>query len=291
MPPKRVNQEKKKKPHGIPWLGRMLAKIPPWPIFYPLYEASKLNLVEELYWSPDIPAGFDGFRIVYLSDIHYGPLFPEERVRDLAQRVNRLHADVVVLGGDYSVNSNLAVAFFQLKPGFQAKTAVLGVMGNHDRMKPEENFEKLLSAMREDGVTPLVNDGVVLERKGSRMAFVSCDDYYCGEPDLRKTAALSKDAEFTVFLPHMPDILPETFKTRGKPFYQLALCGHTHGGQVALLGHAIKSSSIYGSKYLSGWYHENGVDFLVSNGVGTSGLPVRMGAKPQMHLITMKREM
>ena len=291
MMPKEIHRESKKRPHGPNRLAMLLAQLPPWPVFYPIYEASQLNLVEELYWSPLIPAGFEGFRIVYLSDIHYGPLFSEERVRDLAQRVNKLRADLVILGGDYGATSDGAVEFFQLHPGFQAKTAVLGVMGNHDRMLPEENFEKLLAAMREDGVTPLVNDGILLERKGSRMAFVSCDDYYCGNPDLNKTAALSKRADFTVFLPHMPDILPETYKMHGRLFYQLVLCGHTHGGQVALLRHAIKSSSIYGSRYLSGWYHENGVDILVTNGVGVSGLPVRLGAKPQMHLITMKREM
>ena len=291
MMPKRIDRGKKKQPGKVHWLAMLMTKLPAWPIFYPIYEASKLNLVEELYWSPKIPEGFEGFRIVYLSDIHYGPLFPEERVRDLVQRVNKLHADVVVLGGDYAINSDSAVQFFQLKPGFQAKTAVLGVMGNHDRREPEENLENLMTAMREDGVTPLVNDGVILERKGSRMAFVACDDYYCGNPDLQKTAALSRKADFTVFLPHMPDVLPETFRMRGEPFYQLALCGHTHGGQVALMGRAVISSSIYGSKYLSGWYHEHGVDILVSNGVGTSGLPVRFGAKPQIHLITMRREM
>ena len=291
MSPKQLNREEKKRMHEPFWLGKLMAKLPPWPIFYPLYEASRLNMIEELYWSPKIPDGFDGFRVVYLSDIHYGPLFSEQRVRDLAERVNKLHADVVILGGDYGVNSDSAVDFFKLRPGFQAKTAVLGVMGNHDRMLPEENLEKLIAAMREDGVTPLVNDGVVLERRGSRMAFVACDDYYCGQPDLKKTAALSKTADFTVFLPHMPDVLPDTFTLPGGPFYQLALCGHTHGGQVAVLGHAIHSSSIYGSRYLSGWYHEHGVDILVTNGVGTSGLPVRLGAKPQMHLITMKKEL
>ena len=289
MQPKQV----RRKPRTPSWMGKMLAKLPPWPVFYPLYEASRLNLVEELYWSPRIPAGFDGFRIVYLSDIHYGPLFPAERLRDLVQRVNKLHADLVILGGDYSDNSKNAVKFFQsdLEEGFQAKTAVLGVMGNHDRTRPEDSFDKLIAAMRARGVIPLVNDGVVLERKGSRMAFVSCDDFYYAKPDLKKTAAAAKTADFTVFLPHMPDILPETYKMPGPLFYQLVLCGHTHGGQVAVFGHAIKSSSIYGSRYLSGWYHEHGADILVSNGVGTSGLPVRLGAKPQFHLITMKKEM
>lgn len=290
MKPKRLDREKKRRARYTPWLGTFLARLPAWPIFYPLYEARQLDLEEERYWSKKLPDAFDGFTIAYISDIHYGPLFSEDRVRALAQRVNALHADVILLGGDYGVNSQGAVDFFRLKPGFRANAAVLGVMGNHDRTVPDENFPLLLEAMRADGVTPLVNDGVTISKEGARLAFVSTDDFYCGQPDLKKAAQLGKNADFTIFAPHMPDILPDTFKLPGSPFYQLALCGHTHGGQVAIGKHAIHSSSLYRDRFLSGWYHEQGVDILVSNGVGTSGLPVRLGARPQMHLITLKKE-
>ena len=74
----------------------------------------------------------------------------------------------------------------------------------------------------------------------------------------------------------------------GGPFFQLALCGHTHGGQVVLFNRALKSPSDYGEKYRTGWKKENGVDIMISNGVGTSFLPVRLGARPQIHLITLK---
>ena len=287
---KTLNRSEKKQAKDVPWLGRFLARWPAWPIFYPLYEARQLDLVEDAYWSPHIPEAFDGFRIAYLADIHFGPLFPEERVRELVERVNALHADVTVLGGDYGVDSDGAVRFFQLKPGFYGSLAVLGILGNHDRMAPESNLEPLLQAMREDGVTPLVNDAFTVERQGQRLTFVGVDDYYCGAPDLEKAAALSENADFTIFLPHMPDILPEVYKLPGGPFYQLALCGHTHGGQVAIGRHAILSSSVYGSRYLTGWYHERRTDILVTNGVGTSALPVRLGARPQMHLITLRKE-
>ncbi len=290
MSKKRLDREKKKRPKEINGLGRFLMKLPPWPILYPLYLANQLDLEEELYWSPRLPLEFDGLRIVFLSDIHYGPLYSEERVRDLAERVNALHADIVILGGDYGVNSFGALEFFALKPHFQANIAVLAVLGNHDRMLPEENKEKILAAMREDGITPLLNDGVLLEREGHRLAITGVDDYYCGEPDCSRIADMGRYADFSIFVSHMPDLLPDTFEMPGRLFYHLALCGHTHGGQVTVAGHALFSSSLYGDRFLSGWYNEQGADILVSNGVGVSGLPVRLGARPQYHLITLKRE-
>ena len=283
------NKEGCKKKKEPPLLGRWLAKLPAsWPVLYPLYLASRLYTVEEVYPSVRLPREFDGLRIVFCSDVHYGPFLKEDRVRALAERINALEADIVILGGDYGVNSDGAIDFFQLKPGFRAKEAVLGVMGNHDRMYPDENFPRIMDGMRAEGIKPLVNDAYILERNGKRLAIAATDDYFSGDPDLRFTAYRCRGADFVIFVSHIPDILPETYRLPGGPFYQLALCGHTHGGQVSVAGKAIRSSSDYGNRFLSGWYHENGVDIMVSNGVGTSGLPVRLGAKPQIHLITLR---
>ena len=271
--------------------GRLLSRLPSGcPLLYPLYEAAQLDTVEEIYVSALIPAAFDGWKIAYISDIHYGPLLGEKRVRALAERVNGWQADVMILGGDYGEDAAGAVDFWQLHPGFQSKICAVGTVGNHDRTLPVGSLMDILAAMREDGVTPVVNDAVRIQRNGAVIALASTDDYFNGLPDLEATRDACCGADYTIFFPHNPDILPETYDLPGGPFYQLALCGHTHGGQVAVMGRAVRSSSIYGSRYVSGWYRENGVDILVSNGVGTSALPVRLGARPQVHLITLKRE-
>lgn len=272
-------------------LGRLLTLLPiGCMLFYPVYLAGRLELKEEEYASALLPEEFSGLKIAYVSDIHYGAFLGEARVRALADRVNRLKADLIILGGDYGESSQGALDFFALRPGFQARYGVLGVMGNHDRTLPESNLGKIQAAMRENGVIPLVNDVWLLERQGKRLAIAGADDFYNGYPDLERLARLCEDADFAIFAPHSPDLLPEVYRLPGGPFYQLALCGHTHGGQVTLLGHALHSSSDYGDRYLSGWYHEDNTDILVSNGVGTSMLPVRLGAKPQLHLLTLKRE-
>jgi predicted MPP superfamily phosphohydrolase len=68
------------------------------------------------------------------------------------------------------------------------------------------------------------------------------------------------------------------------------LCGHTRGGQIAPFGRSLFSGSIYGDRYLRGWYEDGGSMLLVSNGVGGWMLPLRLGAPPQAHLITLYKK-
>ena len=268
-------------------LGRLLIMLPfAGTLIYPVYLANQLDVCRETFVSGKLPAAFDGLTVAFAADIHYGRFFNADRVRALAEKLNGLHPDVLVLGGDYGEDSDGALAFWALRPGFEAKRLMAGVLGNHDRTIPESNKEKIMAAMRENGVMPLYNDAVLLQKDGQTLAVAGIDDLYNGAPDVEKAAALCRGADFTLFVSHTPDALPDI----ERPFYQLALCGHTHGGQVTLLGHALHSSSDYGSKFLSGWYEIGGARVLVTNGVGTSALPVRFGARPQIHLITLKKE-
>lgn len=272
-------------------LGKFLSRLPAGcPLLYPLYLATRLNLTKETYLNPALPEVFDGLTICYVSDIHFGEFLKQDRLDTLIQRANALEADVIVLGGDYGENAAGTLDFWQRKPAFRAKKAVLAIFGNHDRTLPDEAFPSIQNAMKAAGVLPLINDIYCLEANGKSLCFAGPDDFYNGEPDLVKLAHLSKHADFTIFLPHNPDILPETYKLPGGPFFHLALCGHTHGGQVTFFGWAPKPSSDYGNRYLSGWYREENADIFISNGVGTSDLPVRLGARPQFHLITLKKQ-
>lgn len=266
-------------------IGKLLTLLPVSSILlYPLYLATQLDICREAYISPLLPNAFSGLKIAFVADIHYGSFLKEDRLRELVLKVNELRPDVLILGGDYGEDSQGALDFWNLFPGFEAAKAVVGVLGNHDRTPPESNLDKLTDAMRNNGVIPLVNDVLMLEKDGKRLALAGIDDYYNGHPKIEKVSSLCESADFTIFIPHTPDVLP-SIET---PFYQLALCGHTHGGQVSLWGHALHSSSDYGDRFLSGWYHEKGADVLVTNGVGTSSLPVRLGARPQIHLLTLQ---
>lgn len=275
---------KTKKTHvKSPLLGRVLLKVPPRKVFYPRYLAQELTRSELILSFETLPDAWDGFRFVFLSDVHYGDYFGQERVQNLADLINREQTELVIFGGDYGQNAAQSEVFFSALPDLTAKH-VLIILGNHDR-ETDADPAPLVQKITERGFVPLINDRMLLEKDGATVALIGIDDFYHGTPDLEKAEKDAEGADFSIFLTHTPDVFPE-LKTY---FFDLSLCGHTHGGQVALGGHAIKSSSLYGSRYLSGIKHEKDATILISNGVGTSLLPVRFGAPAQYHVITLKK--
>ncbi len=262
---------------------------------YPFIEPYWLRTEQRALSFADLPQGFDGLRVAYLSDIHYGPFFSDERLADLVRRVNALKPDVILLGGDYADDSDGAVAFFQMKPAFAARLGVYAVPGNHDRVMPESNLARLEEAMYASGVIPLVNRALPLSLpSGESILLAGIDDYGNGHPDAAAIARLISADDFVIFLTHNPDVIPSLAGLRARDgstqWADLILCGHTHGGQVTLFGQkALYSVSSYAERYRTGWKEENGAQILISNGVGTSVVPMRFFAPPQIHLITLER--
>ena len=181
-------------PHK-PWMpGAFLAKHRFFRRLPPFRAAAELNLKEYAVSSAKLPDAFDGLRIAYASDIHYGVLLDETRVRDLAERLNALDPDVVLLGGDYGEDTSQALAFWKIVPELHAKLAVCAVLGNHDRAEgPAEPF---CTAMKERGVTPLINSALTLTRNGRTLALCSTDDFNHGTPDFAGVAAQVRNSDF-----------------------------------------------------------------------------------------------
>ena len=91
-------------------LGKLLAMLPvSCALLYPLYLAAQLDTVEAHYRNGALPRAFDGLRVAYVSDIHYGAFLKEDRVRALVRRVNALQPDLILLGGDYGDDSETAI--------------------------------------------------------------------------------------------------------------------------------------------------------------------------------------
>lgn len=283
---------------GCLWraLRRLIARL--WPlalIAYLFVEPYWLSEERRTLYYADLPPAFDGIRIAFLTDIHVGPFFSQKRLEELVARVDAEHPDIVLLGGDYADDSDGAVAFFAAKPGFSATMGVYAVPGNHDRVMPESNLSRLLQAMSEAGVTPLCNAVEVLQAEGQYLYLAGVDDYVVGHPDIPGVAAACRADSFTVFLLHNPDGIPEALAAmdgRGaQGWADLILSGHTHGGQVTIFGQrAINDiNRVTGERFRTGWKREGGADILISNGVGTTFLPIRFFARPQIHFLTLRR--
>ena len=265
-------------------------------IAYPFYEAYHLTIDYHNAVIADLPRNLKNLKIVYLSDIHESARYPQAMVNDLIRTVNGLSADLVLFGGDYADDSTGAIDFFKNLPKVQARLGVYGVVGNHDRTEPETNFALLAKAMNASGVQ-LLSNAVTRIRLGDASLYIAgVDDYYNGYPDVAGVAAQVKQDDFVIFLGHTPDLMPDALKAVGSDgdnhWFDLALFGHTHGGQLTLLGIPLLPQYVpdIGTRYLSGWLEENRAKVLVSNGVGTGIFPARLFTPSQIHLITLKAE-
>lgn len=279
----------RKKHHRPSALGRLLSHIPQdkkW--LFPFYEAGQLFLTREVFYSSALPAEWDGFTIAYCSDIHFGPMLSTHRATGLMEKMNTLEADIMLLGGDYGETAHLGAQFARAIPRPLARHGVLAAIGNHDLKGSSEECTALIGALIRKGIRPLQNAAFTLNGRQSDLIFCATDDVKFGSPNISILFETRDRPAFVVFFPHSPDILPTVFAHKKKAF-DLALCGHTHGGQITLWGHSLHSSSKFGDRFRTGWISENAHNIFVSNGVGTSLMPLRLGAPPQYHLITLKR--
>ncbi|MBQ2952649.1 MAG: metallophosphoesterase [Clostridia bacterium] len=258
-----------------------------WPFVEPLFPE-----VEEVTLQPaDFPEDISQLRVVYVSDIHAGPFFSQARVEDLVRRINRLNADIVLLGGDYAQDSASAVEFFRSLPAIHANYGVYAVTGNHDRTVPESNLALLREAMLQAGVTPLINEVASVRIGNASIWLAGVDDLSCGHPDVAGVASQVRKEDYVIFLCHSPAVIPDAVEARDANFqygwFDLGLFGHTHGGQVDLFGGIVRDDSVP-EAYREGWSRTSRADLLTSRGYGVSVLPIRLLCRPQIHLITLR---
>jgi predicted MPP superfamily phosphohydrolase len=233
----------------------------------------------------DLPEPFHGIRVAFVSDIHQGPFVSRERVRRIVDHIGRLRPDLIVLGGDYAYRDSgcIAPVFAELSR-LHAPLGVYGVLGNHDHWLDADATRR---AMEAAGVRDLDNRGVWLQRNGERLRLCGVDDLWKGRQDLASALGDAAPDDFVLLVSHNPDYA----ETIGAAPVDLVLSGHTHGGQVTLLGAwAPFLPSDHGQKYRAGLIgNEDGaVRVLVTTGTGMTVVPVRLFARPEVVLLTLQ---
>ena len=265
-------------------------------IAYPFYEGYHINVVRTDLPVENLPLSLKNLKIVYVTDILEGQRFSQSRIDELVNDINGLSADLVLLGGDYAQSSDDAIDFFGSLHPLHARLGVYGVLGETDRTEPETNLPLLVKAMTDAGVTPLVNSVEQLKLGQTLLYIAGADDYVNGQPDVQALASQVKQSDYVIFMGNNPDLLTAALKATGADgdnhWFDLALFGHTLGGQITFMGAPLIASLVpdLGSRYMTGWRTENRADILISNGVSTRFFPVRILAPAQIHLITLKQE-
>ncbi len=236
-----------------------------------------------VFRSEQVPTAFRTRRILLLSDIHFDRYFAPERLAQIVDKANGLRPDLIVLGGDYvSGDEEYIAPCFKELGRLEAPLGVYGVTGNHDS---DTGYRAVVRAMREAGITPLENAGVWLETGGQRIRLGGVKTSYGQISDAGPALGDATAADFVILVSHNPDFAEELDTDR----VDLMLSGHTHGGQLTFFGlWAPYIPSDYGQKYRRGLIQAPRTQVLVSSGIGTSFLPLRFGARPQLSLIELE---
>lgn len=238
---------------------------------------------------PGWPRALDGLRVAVIADLHTGaPHVGTEKVAEIVARVNEQAPDLVVLLGDY-VDPELPLGE-HVRPeavadelgGLAAPLGTLAVLGNHD---VDYDAGRVRAALQAAGATVLENDAAILERGGTRLAVVGVAERDSDEPtgpppELPKAA--QRDA--VLVLTHSPDAFP-----RVPAEVSLTVAGHTHGGQIDVPGLRERAiPSRFGSRFKGGLVVEGDRHLFVSAGIGTSRLPLRLGAPPEVPILELR---
>ena len=225
-------------------------------------------------------------RIAFLSDTHLaGPDNEMDRLVRVVSEVNAAKPDLILLGGDYVSEPKFGGRSYSLeesvKPfaGFKAPFGVFAVLGNHDYWAGPK---KVRRALQKVGVTVLANQAV---RRGP-IVIGGIDDDFTRHADVKATArAVARLGGVPIYFTHSPDLFP------GMPSRMLLLAGHTHCGQVALpLIGSPWTPSQHGNFYRCGKHRNYSRMVIVTAGIGTTGVPFRLGAPPDWWLVTVRGE-
>lgn len=252
----------------------------------------------------NLPAALDGMKIAQLSDIHIGDFMPADQVRRAVDLANSLGADLAVVTGDFITSNGdpLQQCIAELSR-LRAPLGVWGCNGNHEIYADAEDLAEEL--FNHYGMRLLRQNNAELNWKGEAFNLIGVD-YQRQHAPLGLEVPMLQTIEPLVRR-DIPNILlshnPNSFRRAAELGIELSLAGHTHGGQVKveIIDHSW-SPARFITPFVAGLYQlplhphdaaSNGTAksaLYVNRGLGTIGIPARLGVDPEISLLTLRRQ-
>lgn len=249
-----------------------------------------------------LPQNFDGYKILHISDFHLGSLYgDEEIVSKWVDMMNAENPDVICFTGDMvSILADEMASHMDALKRLKAKDGKFAIIGNHDygdyhkwsSMEARDaNLAKTEENIRQAGFDLLLNENRTICRNGDTISVVGIENW--GRPPFPQNSDLKKAetgiaSSTRILLSHDPDFWE--YKLEDNTDYFLTLSGHTHAMQLGIeIGDWEISPSSLKYPYWHGLYERNGIQIVVSRGIGCTAIPFRIGMSPEYVVITLKK--
>lgn len=246
-----------------------------------LRNAARVQLRRHRVVTPQLPAAFEGFTILQISDLHVE--MSQAAMERVLKLLGGLTYDICVLTGDYRAltfgpYADALAGVARVRTGI--KGPVFGVLGNHDTIA-------MVPGLEEMGIRMLLNECETIARGGAQIHLAGIDDAHFYRMDnIEKAASGIPQQEFSILLTHTPEI----YRQAAHADFDLLLSGHTHGGQICLPGGIpLTLDSVLPRSMGAGpWKHADMIGYT-SVGAGVSVVPVRFNCPPEITLHHLHR--
>ncbi len=252
----------------------------------------------------ELPAAFNGFKIVHISDIHLGSWVGKEKMMKKAiNLINNLKPDVIFFTGDMVNNfSEEALGWEPVLKKLKSRLGNYSILGNHDygdywdwksKYEKQTNFNMLLDIQKKMGFRLLRNESETISINGQKIGLIGVENW--GKPpfhqygDLMKAQSGLNDVPFKILLSHDPSHWEE--EVINKTDIDLTLSGHTHAMQLGISIKNFKWSPVkYMYKQWAGLYRKNKQYLYVNRGLGFIAFPGRIGMRPEITVISLRND-
>lgn len=251
-----------------------------------LIEPNLLFVHEFELHPPRWTANISGLRVAAITDIHAGGLWIDEnKIKQIVEKTNSAHPDLIVLLGDYVHNKGHECSlppevFCKILGNLHAPCGVYAVLGNHDW---DYGYDRTARALRINGINVLENAAVPLRFKGQTIWLSGVGDL-SGKPDVAKALNTVPTDASSIVITHDPNIFPQ-IPSR----VNLTIAGHTHGGQVWLpLLHLFAPKMGCFEPYVKDLVVQSNGMLFISIGIGNSVFPIRFLNAPEISILNLR---
>jgi uncharacterized protein len=246
-----------------------------WAIWIPGNQILELEINEKRIHLPQLSPALEGLTIVHFSDFHFTGHVVRDYYEFVAEEASRLQGDLIAFTGDILDNPDCLDWFPEVFGRMQGRYGVFAILGNHDQRMG--TVAETAAALEASGVQYLGGTCRQISVAGEQVLLAGNELPWLPAAEMEGKTEESDEA-FRLLLTHSPD----QFEWARRYHFDLALAGHTHGGQVRLpLVGPILAPSRFGTRYASGLFYEDPTWMHVSRGIGGKH-PLRLGCRPEL---------
>jgi uncharacterized protein len=223
-------------------------------------------------------------KLIQISDLHLRSI--DLQHKQLAEKISKIKPELLLFTGD-SVDSGKWLGLFdEFLSLFDDKIKKVAILGNRE-YKRGISIDKMRDIYARHNTDLLINDSKRYTFGSTTISITGIDDFMGGTADFPLAMQKYQPADHHIVLTHCPEHRDIILKQKGGTPIDFILSGHTHGGQVRILGYAPYKPAGSG-RYTSGWYRNEDPPLYVSKGIGTTALPVRFGSRSEIAIFNLE---